>query len=140
MKQAVMLSIRGRQCYQDQEAEELELLTEGTLERRDDGWEVAYQESDLTGMEGVTTVFQVQPGIITLTRSGKLSSRMVFREGVSCDSLYQLEFGALMITVSATRVDYEITEQGGTIDLEYGIEIEQSATGVITYHLDIRAR
>ena len=140
MKKNVLLSIRCRQNYQGQDPDVIEMVTEGTLELRPDGWEISYEESELTGLKGVHTSFASQNGVITLTRSGKLSSRMVFREGVSCDSLYQLEFGALMITVSATRVDYEITEQGGTIDLEYGIEIEQSATGVITYHLDIRAR
>lgn len=140
MSTAVILSIRGRQSYLDQEPEVIELVTEGTLERKDGAWYLSYEESELTGLQGVTTTFLVKPGEITLTRRGALSSQMVFQEGVYHDSLYQMEFGALMITVCATKVAYDISEQGGTIDLIYGIEIEQSTAGVIDYHLDVRAK
>jgi hypothetical protein len=37
-------------------------------------------------------------------------------------------------------VDFKIGEKGGTIDLTYAIEIEQSAAGLIEYHLDIKAK
>ena len=67
-------------------------------------------------------------------------SVLVFKEGVSQDSLYRMEFGALMLTVCATRVEFDITETGGVIDLSYNISVEQSAAGVIDYHLDIKAK
>lgn len=140
MKKSVVLSICGRQFYEEQEPETIELVTEGTLERIGDGWEICYEESQLTGMEGVTTIFRVEPGKITLIRTGRLHSQMVFQEGVLHESLYQMEFGALMITVCATKLDYDISEQGGTVDLTYGIDIEQSSGGVVEYHLDIRAK
>lgn len=140
MKKQVMLSIRGRQNYLDQDPDVIELVTEGELEERDGGWDLTYEESDLTGLRGVTTTFRVEPGKITLSRKGTLSSQMVFQVGQHHESLYQMEFGALMITVCATKVDYDIRENGGTIDLTYGIEIEQSAAGVIDYHLDIQVK
>lgn len=140
MKKTVMLSICGRQNYPGQEPDCIELVTEGVLESTESGWILTYEESDLTGLQGVTTTFQVEPGVITLTREGPLNSQMVFREGVPHESLYQMEFGALMITVCATDVRYDITQNGGTIDLVYGIEIEQSAAGQIDYHLEIQVK
>ncbi len=86
----------------------------------------------------MTTTFRVEPGKVTLLRTGKLSSTMVFQEGKSHDSLYQMEYGALMLTVTATRVFYDLVEDGGTIDLIYNISIENTEAGVIDYHLDIR--
>ena len=139
MKQNVMLSIRGRQSYMDQEPELIELVTEGTMEFRDNGWDICYEESELTGLSGVTTVFRVEQGKVILTRSGKLHSQMVFQLGSTHQSLYQMEFGALMISVTAKQVFFDITPDGGVIDLVYDIEIEQSAAGVIDYHLDIRS-
>ena len=136
----VVLSIRGQQNYLEQDPEVIELVTEGTLIRRGNGWEISYEESDLTGLSGVTTIFRVEPGCITLTRKGPLTSEMVFQKGVLHESLYQMEFGALMITVCATEVSYDLTEVGGTIDLTYGIDIENTAAGVIEYHLDIKAK
>lgn len=140
MKQKVLLSIRGKQAYLDQEPDVIELTTDGVMEYAGGGWDISYEESDLTGLKGVTTTFRVEPGKITLTRTGPLNSQMVFQEGVYHDSLYQMEFGAMLITVCASKVDYEITEAGGTIDLTYGIEIEQSQAGVIEYHLDIKVK
>ena len=140
MKQAVMLRILGKQFYDGQEPEVIELVTEGTLERLENGWEIRYEESDMTGLEGVTTIFAVEPEQITLTRKGRLNSQMVFRVGVMHDSLYQMEFGALMISVCATEIRSDISEQGGTVDLVYGIDIEQSAGGLVEYHLDIEIK
>ena len=137
MAKKVVLSIKGRQTYQDQEPDTIELLTEGTMDFVDGGWNITYEESELTGLEGVTTTFRVEPQKVTLNREGRLNSHMVFEEGVSHDSLYQLDFGALMLTVKATRVYYDILPDGGTIDLIYSIDIENATAGVIDYHLDI---
>ncbi len=139
MSTRVMLSITGTQRYADQEPEVIELVTEGTMCMRDGGWEISYQESALTGLDGVQTTFRVEPQKVTLTRSGKLQSEMVFQQGVAHDSLYQMEFGTLMIRVCANQVFFDITPDGGVIDLLYEIEIENSAAGVIDYHLVMRA-
>lgn len=138
MKQTVMLSIQGRQTYADQEPDTIELVTEGTMEFRDGGWDIVYEESELTGLSGVLTTFRIEPGKVTLSRSGKLNSQMVFQQGTTHQSLYQMEFGTLMISVRATNLFFDITPDGGVIDLVYDIEIENSAAGVIEYHLDIR--
>ena len=82
MKQEVTLFIQGRQTYQDQEPEIIELVTEGTMELKNGGWDITYEESELTGLAGVTTTFRVEPGKVTLTRKGALSSTMVFQENV----------------------------------------------------------
>ena len=140
MKQDVVLAIRGRQHYDEQEPEVIELVTEGTMEFRDGGWDITYEESALTGLEGVTTTFRVEPGKVILDRKGKLRSQMIFQQGIPHQSLYQLPFGALLITVKATSVFYDIVSDGGVIDLMYDIEIENSQAGIVDYHLDIRAK
>ena len=140
MKRTVVLSIRGTQHYEDQEPEVIELVTEGTMEFRAGGWDISYEESALTGLEGVTTTFRVEPGQVILTRTGKLNSQMIFRQGESHDSLYQMEFGTLMLTVEAKFMYFDILPEGGSIDLTYGISIENTQAGIIDYHLDIRAK
>lgn len=140
MTQTVTLSLRGEQSYPGQEPDVIELVTEGTLEDIEGGWRLCYEESDLTGLAGVNTTFQIQGKTVTLIRSGKLNSQMVFEEGVPHDSLYEMEFGALMLTVCAIRVETNLTQAGGTIDLKYSIEVDQNAAGMIDYHLDIETK
>ena len=140
MKKSVMLSLRGMQRYPEQDPEVIELVTEGTLETYRDGWKLKYEESDLTGLAGVTTTFRLESGQVLLQRTGKLRSEMLFREGVSHDSLYQMEFGALMLTVCAKQIQANISERGGMVDLVYSIQIEGMEAGMVEYHLDIRAK
>ncbi|MDY3225622.1 MAG: DUF1934 domain-containing protein [Candidatus Faecousia sp.] len=140
MKQTVMLSLRSQQRYEEQEPEVLELVTEGTMEFRDGGWEISYAESALTGLEGVTTTFRVEPDQVTLRRTGQLKSEMVFRSGLSHDSLYEMPFGALLLTVQTTSLFYDLVPDGGSIDLSYRVIVENAPAGEIDYHLDIRAK
>jgi hypothetical protein len=37
-------------------------------------------------------------------------------------------------------VEYELSENGGTVDLVYGIDIENSGGGLVEYHLDVRVK
>ena len=57
----VVLTITGSQRFGTDEPEKTSLVTEGTLEREGDILLLSYEESELTGMEGTTTVFRVEP-------------------------------------------------------------------------------
>lgn len=140
MKKSMVLSICGTQYYPNQQPEVIELVTDSILEFRDGGWDICYEESELTGMAGVTTTFRLEPGQVTLERKGKLSSQMVFRQGIPHESLYQMEFGALMLTVCAQMIEASIDENGGTVDLQYAIAIENSDAGIVEYHLEVRPK
>ena len=140
MKKEVVLSLRGTQTYDGQEPDVIELVTEGTMEFCDGGWNISYEESELTGLAGVTTTFRVEPGRVTLNRTGNLRSQMIFEKDVPHDSLYQMSFGTMMITVCAKYLFFDILPEGGVIDLLYSIEIENNAAGTVDYHLDIRAK
>lgn len=136
----VLLSIRGQQEYMGQEPDVIELVTEGILTKADGAWELQYEETELTGLAGVTTIFRVEDERIVLTRTGKLHSQMVFQEGVTHDSLYQTEFGTMMLSVCASKISHNLSEDGGVVDMSYCIELEQSAAGVIDYHLEIKPK
>lgn len=140
MKQNVILSLCGKQYYEAQDAEKIELITEGVLEQQGECWRITYEESALTGLEGVTTTFEICPQQIILTRTGALRSQMIFQLGVPHESLYQMDFGALLISVCAQRLEYQLSEKGGTVDLTYGIDIENSGGGIVEYHLDIKVK
>ena len=94
MKQSVVLSILGRQSYLGQEPDEIELVTEGVLENQGGTWLLSYEESDLTGMSGVTTTFIVEPDKVSpeAHRQAELSDgisgggcpRIPVRSGIWC--------------------------------------------------------
>ena len=134
----VQLCIVGKQSYDGQEPDRIELVTEGQMEQRGDVWQISYEESALTGLEGVTSTFRVGPRGVTLRRTGRLTSQMIFQEGKCHESLYQMDIGALLISVCARKIRYDLSaDKPGTVDLVYGIEIESAAAGTVEYHLDV---
>ena len=83
------ISIKGTQSYEQQEDDVIELVTEGRLEREDEGhFTLSYQESEVTGLEGTLTTFQIEPERITLMRLGGVNSEMVFELGRRHLSMY----------------------------------------------------
>ena len=71
----VIISVIGSQKYDGQTTEKVELVTDGTLTCHGDGkYSVSYAESEMTGLEGTVTTFDVEPHCITLTRTGALNS------------------------------------------------------------------
>ena len=140
MKKQAVLTICGTQYYPGQDPEVIELTTDGTLEFVDGGWDICYEESEVTGLKGTTTTFRLEPGCVILRRSGSLQSEMVFREGIPHESLYHMDFGTLLLSVCAKSIEASIDDHGGTIDLVYAISIEQGEAGMVEYHLDIQTK
>ena len=110
----VIISIKGKQSYEDAEDETIELVTEGRLEEDgSDGFTLSYQESELTGLEGTLTTFQIEPERITLMRVGEFNSQMVFQEGRRHMSMYNTPYGAMTIGVNTRHLLAELDDRGG---------------------------
>ncbi len=139
LKKDVVISVRGTQHYPGQEPHTLELVTDGVMTRGEDGsYRVTYAESEMTGLEGTMTTFEVSPGRITLTRSGSVSSELVFEEGHTHESLYDMGFGALLIGIRARKVQSALNEEGGRFRMDYAVEIEHELSAFNRYEVSVR--
>lgn len=100
---------------------------------------ISYEETELTGTAGVTSTFLVfHPQRVVLTREGAIHSRMVFVKGEKDQSLYDLGFGSLLLSVYTWDIQTELTETGGRLFIDYSVEVEQSETTRNTYEILIR--
>ena len=127
----VLLSICSEQLFEGQEPDHIELITEGTLELLPDGLRFFYQETELTGMEGTTTSFQLCGPQVILSRTGA---------GRQHTSLYETPFGELAVDVQTSRLRHNLTERGGLLDLRYSIAIEHAAMGRNAFKIRIQPR
>ena len=138
MKKNVLILIRGTQTTPGEEPECIELTTAGVMEREGETVVLSYQESPLTGLAGTTTAFRIEPGKITLERTGAVESVMEFVEGQVGESLYRIEEGALLLRVLAKRMEVDLQEDSGVLHLCYAIEIENTPMGTIDYHITVK--
>ena len=138
MEKDVIISIQGLQTY-DGDSDNIELVTEGKLTQADGALRLSYQESELTGLEGTTTLFQVEPEKITLLRIGTINSEMVFEQGKRHMSLYSTPYGSMEVGVTARKLRSTLEyTSGGSIEIDYDIEINHMLAGQSLFRIKVR--
>ena len=105
--------------------EPTEMLIEGRLLKGNERVELVYEESELSGMEGsVTSVGfdRSNPGLISMMRSGTVSTALVFEENQRHICVYRTPFSDFEVCSLALRVENALLSEG-RIELDYIIEI-----------------
>jgi len=100
----------------------LSLVTEGKLKVENNEYVLSYEESQITGLDGTTTVIRASNDSVTLIRHGSVSTMMLFEVGKTHLTDYQTQYGTVMLGVTAQKVDVNMTENGGRIDVDYIVE------------------
>ena len=126
----VILSIKGTQVNPMGEDNKIELITEGRLYKKDDVYYVEYEESTISGLEGTKTLLIVGDNRVFLERTGAHESRFVFEKGRKYVSYYETPFGSLEMGVFPTRIDYDVDETKGKVDLKYQLDISGKYAGL----------
>ena len=138
MRKDVIIQINGCPKYENGDGESIELTTAGRLYRKNGSYYIIYKESELTGMEGVTTTLKVEDKRITLMRNGLYPTQMVFEKGQRHFGVYRTEFGAMMVAISARDVRHSMTDSGGDLLIDYSIEIDSVLTGENLFRINVK--
>ena len=140
MKKDVLISIRSCPRYDgDDEPETIELMTAGKFYRKNGIYYIIYQESELTGLEGVTTTLKADPNRVVLIRNGAFASQMIFECGEKHVGLYHVPgAGSMTMSVSAQRIDNTLTDDGGLLKVEYSVEINHTLAGENIFEIEVK--
>ena len=139
LEKDVMISIQGTQRYPGHDDQSLELITGGRLSRKGDSWFITYKESEMTGMEGTLTTFEVAPdGAVTLRCKGTVTGEMRFQEGKKLESLYSAGEEIMLLGIRTRHVTTQLSETGGKVEVDYAMEIEHNWAGFSHYALNIQ--
>ncbi len=137
MNENVIISIKGKQVNENG-PDEMELVTAGQLSRSEHGYTVSYQESELTGLEGTTTVLRIDGPVVTLLREGTVNSQMVFEEGRRHLSMYETPYGSMSVGINTRRVKNTMGESGGDLEIDYAIEIDNLMVGRNYFSMNVK--
>ena len=139
MTDNVIISIKGRQYNGENGPEEMELVTPGSLIRDGQGrYTISYEESELTGLEGTTTVLRIEGGRVTLLREGSVNSQMVFEEGCRHLSMYETPYGSLSVGINTKRMKNTVGENGGDLEIDYAVEIDNLLAGQNLFRMSVK--
>ena len=123
----------------DVEPEELLISSVGRLKRENGRFEVSYDETEATGMEGsVTSVSfaEDQPDIVSMMRSGSVSTALVFEAHKRHHCLYNTPYMPFEICVHTLKVENKLKEES-TLSLDYVIEIRGAQAERTKFNMQI---
>lgn len=138
-KNSVTITIRSLQAMETGE-ETMTQRGEGFLCREEECWLLSYWEGEDSGLGRTHTTLRLEEGRAALTRTGEVSSHMVFQPGEPHTSLYETPYGRLPMTVRTLSLNAELTEAGGTVSIHYQIQLGGAAAGETRLRLTIRAK
>lgn len=121
MGSKVLISVKTMQ-YIDGQPETVELITEGEYFKEVDGYRAVYNESEISGMAGTETTLKIHDNSFIIMRKGTTNSNLVFKKGLNHVSLYSTPFGALEVVVKPSKVNIDVNDRGGKVELEYRME------------------
>jgi len=139
MSKKCIISIKGLQTYVNgDDNTDIELLTEGTFYKADGVYFCEYKESEITGLEGTDTIIEIGNNYVSLERSGAVNSQMLFMEGRKTSSVYNIQFGELLIDIYTEKLDINIGENGGELVVDYILDINNATTGKNKFEITIK--
>ncbi|MBE6911813.1 MAG: DUF1934 domain-containing protein [Ruminococcaceae bacterium] len=138
MKKDVIITIRGLQNFEDADNDSIELVTSGRFYEKGGSYYVSYKESELTGLGDTTTTVKIEDDKVTVMRFGELQTHMIFEEGQKHISYYDMGFGALTVGVSTKSINKQLSESGGSMKIDYAMEINNAVAGESALFMDIR--
>lgn len=110
--------------------DEIEIITEATLEKIDNYFIVNYDESDITETKGSKTRLKIYKNKICMAKIGAFSSKMEFEEGKSYKNIYTTPYGSFDLDFYTESYLNYLDENGiGNIYVEYKIIFGKSGEG-----------
>ncbi len=127
MEDNAIISLKTLQNVEgDNEPNKIELTTKGKFAQKNGKFYIIYQETELTGFEDTTTTIKVSEDQVSMTRSGKYNSKMVFRRGEKRLCSYSTPYGVIPVGVNPTHIESHLNEDGGKVSIEYVLDIDNN--------------
>ena len=123
-----LITVSGIQGIAGDDTDTIELVTEGYYTRSENGFEMYYLESELTGLAGTATRVVVEPDRVTVERSGTLNARMVFIPGQKSSFLYDTRFGSATLEVETKKINARLDAFGGELCIDYTVNMEHTVS------------
>lgn len=108
------------------EDETMTMLTSGEMDLTDEKAVIRYEESIDEGMPPQKVEVTIEDECLTMTRGGAYQTQMVFRIGCRYEGMYRTPYGEMDLAVYCTRLQYDLGDDGGEIELSYQLDLNGS--------------
>lgn len=120
----VLVSVKSVQRDIDGQDTVVELISPGTSHEKNGVQYIRYEESSVTGLEGVKTTIKIYEDSIVLLRTGAVNMRHQYIRGEERQSTYETSLGDLHMAVKTHELTVDFHNGTGRVHLGYDISIE----------------
>lgn len=135
----VILKVESVIKMNGEEDQVMELMTEGKFYNKNGSRYFLYEESEVSGMAGDKTMLKLMSHQVVMHRYGENTSELCFEEGRRHEASYHTPYGQFHMEVLASKVFFEIDEDGGG-SIELGYELSIKGMGETRTHMKITSR
>ncbi len=134
-----MITVKSLQRIDD-EVNETEIITEGTLEATADGYELRYIESDATGYEGANTLLKINQNKFELLRTGSVEGELIIELNKKNFCHYGTPYGELIVGVQAKYIKNNLSIFGGKAEAGYVMDMNSVLVGNYELTVEVKPR
>lgn len=135
----VLVSVVSIQRDMDDKEVKSELVSAGKYYEKNGARYFVYKESEITGMEGVTTVIKLQTdGTLILLRLGKIRQKQEYAVGKVKKSLYETPFGDIEVSMKTYEIKVDMVDGIGRIYLAYDVLLGELTSTYNQLFMEIR--
>jgi len=101
---------------------------------------IAYRDSAATGFEGSETTLHVNPGSVTMIRTGEYASSLILEKGKRHTCHYGTPVGDLPLGIYTSRMNNDLTDTGGTLDFSYSLDLNANLFAATELKITVREK
>lgn len=137
MNKKALISITSH--YKASENDTIEVQTPGEYFKKDNKYYAEYEETEISGMKGTTTILEINPEKVVLMREGTTTAKMEFEKNNKYTTLYNTPYGVLELVISTRNIKVDIDDNGGDIYIDYDMSVAGQASHNTELSINIKA-
>ncbi len=119
----VMAAIRGLQFLEEEDGEQIEVITPAEYYLRNGVHYLIYEEVDEDNGARTKNMLKYKDHLLELTKKGAINVHMIFEEHKKNITSYGTPFGNIMIGIDTSRVSMVEQENKISIQAEYSMDV-----------------
>lgn len=118
---AVNIKLKSKNTKLHEEPDEIELFTEGEYRYQNGAAYYIYEETEISGLDGVKTTIKIKNKEASILRKGPFRTKLELIEKKTTSAKYETPYGPMDIEIYTYSIDSNIDEKTGcgTVRFEY---------------------
>jgi uncharacterized beta-barrel protein YwiB (DUF1934 family) len=135
----VVITIVGTQRDGQGEESRIELITAGRCYEKNGVRYIVYQDSEISGLAGVTTMLKLYDKHVVLVRTGNVDHKQEFYPGERRYSTYITPYGTMQMSIMTKSLQKKMDDgMVGSLTISYELEMNGQWQSANTLSISIR--